>query len=173
MNTNMKRRHFVAALAGSLTTVVVTIFAGPLAQPALAHEANCPVCALSVVQDTEKQDNEVKLRYGRKRLEYRCVYCAMMDAQKELKDGEIAIAAPSEKKGEPVVIKRVNGKWSAPEGAVFAAKKATHSVCQITYRAFHTKAGFEVWVKNHPAQFDKDSEPITLEQMVDLTSLKQ
>jgi hypothetical protein len=129
------------------------------------------------VQDTAKQDNEVKMRYGRKRIEYRCVYCAMTDAQSELTNGEIAIAAPSEKKGEPVVIKRVNGKWSAPEGAVVAAQKANgkinHRVCQITYRAFHTKAGFDAWVKAHPEQFDKDSKPVTLEQLVELSKPKK
>src|SRR5688500_14261700 len=115
MKTNISRRAFVATFAA--------VVAANFASPVLAHEADCPVCSLPVVQDTAKQDNEVKMRYGRKRLEYRCVYCALTDAQKELKDGEIAIAAPSEKKGTPVVIKRVNGKWSAPAGAVFAAQK--------------------------------------------------
>lgn len=169
---NINRRRFVLTLAAGVATAVTTI-AVPFASPVWAHEADCPVCSLPVVQDTDKQDNEVKLRYGRKRIEYRCVYCAMSDAQSELKDGEIAIAAPSEKKGQPLVIKRVNGKWSAPEGAVFAAKKANHRVCQVTYRAFHSQAGFNAWVKAHPDQFDKDSKPVTLEQLVELSQPKK
>jgi hypothetical protein len=161
MKTPISRRAFVAVMAAAGAAV--------LSNPVSAHEADCPICSLPVVQDTDKQDNEVKLRYGRKRLEYRCVWCALQDAQSELKNGDIAIAAPSEKKGEPVVIKRTGGQWSAPEGAVFAAKKADHRVCQITYRAFHSKAGFEAWVKAHPEQFDKDAKPVTLEQLLELS----
>lgn len=167
--SSFSRRTFLAILAAG----VATSLSLPLTSPALAHEADCSVCSLPVVQDTDKQDNEVKMRYGRKRIEYRCLYCAMTDAQNELKDGEIAIAAPSEKKGQPVVVKRANGKWSAPEGAVFAAKKANHRVCQITYRAFHSKSGFDAWVKAHPDQFDKESKPVTLEQLLELSKLKQ
>src|SRR5687768_16794028 len=84
--TNISRRRFVLTLAAGAVTAVTTL-AVPFAMPGWAHEADCPVCSLPVVQDTDKQDNEVKLRYGRKRIEYRCVYCAMSDAQSELKDG--------------------------------------------------------------------------------------
>ena len=50
--------------------------------PVLAHEAKCPFCEMDVVQDTATQDNEVALKYGNKRIEYRCVMCAIADASK-------------------------------------------------------------------------------------------
>ena len=158
MKNLMTRRTLVAALMiGALA---------PTAAPVSAHEADCPVCQMPVVQDTAKQDNEVKVRYGRKRLEYRCVFCALSDAQNELKKGDITIAAPSETKDKPVILKRTDGKWDAPDGAVFAARKASHRVCQITYRAFHSRAGFAAWVKAHPDQFDKDEAPLSFAQIL-------
>ena len=82
---------------------------------ALAHEADCPYCQFPVTQDTATQDNEVVLKYGRKRIEYKCVYCALAEAKTEYSEGDVTIAAPSETKGEPVILKRTDGKWSAPE----------------------------------------------------------
>jgi hypothetical protein len=162
MKINITRRSL---LLGVLACSALTT--SPLFTPVVrAHEADCPVCSLPVIQDTATQDNEVKLRYGRKRLEYRCVYCALSDAQNELKNGDISIAAPSEKQGQPVLIKREKDQWSAPEGTLFAAQKANHRVCQFAYRAFHTRAGFDAWVKAHPDQFAKDAQPLTLAQML-------
>ena len=60
-----------AAFAALLTTGLL----GALATPAAAHETDCPYCKLKVVQDTKEMDNEVLLRYGNKRIEYRCVMC--------------------------------------------------------------------------------------------------
>jgi hypothetical protein len=165
MNTLFTRRSFllVALAAGAFGTSTL------IPTPAVAHEADCPYCSLPVIQDTDTQDNEVKLRYGRKRIEYRCVFCALSEAQSEYKEGDLTIAAPSEKKGEYIVIKREKGTWSAPANTIFAAKKMNHRVCQITYRAFASKAGFEAWVKAHPDQFDKDTQPLTLTQMLEVS----
>ncbi len=163
MKSNFSRRAFFAALAVGALSAVGTV------KPALAHEANCPLCAMPVVQDTATTDNEVALKFGRKRIEYRCVFCALSEAQTDYKNGDVTIYAPSEKKGEPIAIKRVGGKWSAPEGTLFAAQKATHKVCPITYRAFASQAGFAAWVKAHPEQFGKDAKPQTLEAMLELS----
>jgi hypothetical protein len=140
--------------------------------PLQAHEADCPFCALPVVQDTAEQNNEVALRYGRKRIEYRCVYCALKEAHTEY-SGDLSILAPSEDKTAPVVLKRTDGKWSAdPQNAVFAAQKASHKVCQVTYRAFASRAAFDAYVKKHANVFDKDTKPVTLSQLLDITKPK-
>ena len=164
----MKKRSFLRGTLVVLALSTVTISSAPL----LAHEAACPLCTLPVVQDTSEQDNEVALRYGRKRIEYRCVYCALQEAHSEY-SGDLSVLAPSEDKGAPVVLKRVNNKWSAdPQNAVFAAQKANHKVCQITYRAFATQAAFDAYVKKHADRFDKDTKPLTLAQMLDITKPK-
>lgn len=138
---------------------------GLAGRPLMAHEAKCPHCTLDVVQDTEQQDNEVALRYGRKRIEYRCVFCALSQAISEFK-GDLTILAPSEIKGKPVVISRKDGKWSvSPETTVFVAHKVNHRHCQIGYRAFTSRAGFDAHVKSHPDLL-RDAKPLTLEEMV-------
>lgn len=165
MNTNLISRRRL--LSGGLA-VLAAIAASNLAviTPAFAHDADCPVCKLNVIQDTKEQDNEVALRYGRKRIEYRCVYCAITDANKgAYKDGDIKILAPSETRSKPVVIERTGGKWSAPQGTVFVAVKNSHKHCQTTYRAFSSKAAFDAHVKKNEALL-KDAKPLTLEEMV-------
>ena len=42
-------------------------------RPAMAHEAKCPYCKLDVPQDTAQQDNEVALKYGRKRIPIKAI----------------------------------------------------------------------------------------------------
>lgn len=104
----------------------------------MAHEAPCPYCGMAVTQDTPTQDNEVALKVGKKRIEYKCVFCALKEAATEFK-GDLAIMAPSEKKGEPIKLSRQGGQWSAvPDNVVFVAQKASHKICQQTYRAFTT-----------------------------------
>jgi hypothetical protein len=158
-----RRRALLAAAGLALTTVAA--FVVP-ASSVLAHETNCPVCALPVVQDTAAQDNEVALRFGRKRIEYRCVWCALSEAPQY--KGDVTVLAPSEVQGRPVSLTRTAGKWSAsPSSAVFVGVKASHKVCPTTYRAFTTKAAFDAWVaKNQPLL--KGAQPLTLDQMVAL-----
>ena len=62
--------------------LTLTVSSLVLSSRALAHEVPCPLCGLKVVQATKAQDNEVVLRFGKKRIEYRCVYCALADAKK-------------------------------------------------------------------------------------------
>jgi hypothetical protein len=163
----MNKRNWKLSLA-ALALSALTIVAGPLQ----AHEADCPVCTLPVVQDTTEQNNEVALRYGRKRIEYRCVFCALKDAHTEY-SGDVSILAPSEDKAAPVVLKRTGGKWTSdPQNAVFAAQKANHKVCQVTYRAFASREAFDAYVKKHAKVFDKDTKPVTLTQMLDITKPK-
>jgi len=169
MKRSITRRLF---LAGILAAGLTASMAGFSAQPALAHEAKCPVCKLDVVQDTDTLDNEVALRSGRKRIEYRCVYCALNDAKSYT--GDLTILAPSELKGKPVVISRKEGKWSVlPETAVFAGQgvpvgqKVDHRNCQIGYRALTGQSAFEKWVQGH-RELLKDAKPLTLTQMLEV-----
>ena len=109
LNTIVTRRVFAGLFAATLLAPFTT-------PAAFAHIAPCPYCSMTIAQDTDTQDNEVALRIGRKRIEYKCVYCALAEAQTEY-EGDLTILAPSEKKGEPVVIARKDGKWTAPDGA--------------------------------------------------------
>lgn len=167
MKTNrISRRFFVGGVA-----TLIALTAGGLSSPqaALAHDADCPYCKLKVVQDTKEQDNEVALRYGRKRIEYRCVFCAMAEVNNgTYKDGDVTILAPSETKGKPIPITRKAGKWSAPDGTVFVAVKNSHKHCQTTYRAFSSKAAFDKHVQKNEALL-KDAKPLTLDEMVAVT----
>ena len=153
-------------LAGGLAALLGLPLAGLTVRPAMAHEAKCPVCKLDVVQDTAKLDNEVALKYGRKRIEYRCVYCAMADAKNY--KGDLTILAPSEVKGKPVVLARKGGQWSAtPANAVFVGQKVNHRSCQLGYRALTNRGAFDKWVHANHALLG-DAKPMTLQQMVDL-----
>jgi hypothetical protein len=138
---------------------------------AAAHEVPCPFCGLKVVQATKTQDNEVVLRYGKKKIEYRCVYCALADANKY--DGDLIVYAPSETKGQPVLLQRTAGKWSVvkeadgklvpEEGIVFVNEFKSHPQCASLSRAFHTKAGFDKYVAENKV---KEAKALTLDEIV-------
>jgi hypothetical protein len=164
-----RRRSRVLGAAGALLALSG---AGWLSTHVRAHEAPCPYCDVDLAQDTPDQDNETVLKAGKKRIEYRCVFCALSEASSEYK-GDLTILAPSETVGSPVVLTREGGKWTSdPETAVFAAQKASHKVCHITYRAFTRRAAFDAWVKKHPDNFDKDAKPLMLAQMIEVTQEK-
>jgi hypothetical protein len=133
----------------------------------LAHEAECPHCEMDVAQDTPEQDNETALKYGKKRIEYRCVMCAIADAEKSY-TGDLTVLAPSEIKGKPVQVARKGGQWSAPEGTVFVGKKVKHRYCEIGYRAFTSQAAFDTHVKKNKVLL-KDAKPLTLAEMVKIS----
>ena len=140
-------------------------------QMALAHEVPCPVCGLKVVQNTKTQDNEVVLRYGKKKIEYRCVYCAIADGKKYA--GDLIVYAPSEKKGEPVLLQRTDGKWAAVKnedgklvpapGVVFVNDVRNHAKCAMLSRAFHSKEGLEKYVAENKVS---DAKAISLDELV-------
>lgn len=158
-------------LAGSLAAALSLGATGWVAiGPALAHEGKCPVCKLDVPQDTKDQDNEVALKSGRKRIEYRCVFCALSDSKSYT--GDVTILAPSDVQGKPVVLTRKEGKWSvAPEKAVFVGQKVNHRQCQLGYRAFTSKAAFDAWVhQNH--ELLSDAKPLDLKQMLEVAGVK-
>jgi hypothetical protein len=138
--------------------------------PAMAHEGKCPVCKLDVPQDTKDQDNEVALKSGRKRIEYRCVFCALSDAKSYT--GDITVLAPSDVQGKPVLLSRQGDKWSVtPDTAVFVGEKVNHRDCQTGYRAFTTRSAFDAWVKKNHTLLG-DAKPLSLQQMVDLSNAK-
>lgn len=141
-----------------LTSIGLSAFAS-------AHEGKCPMCKMDIVQNTKDQDNEVALKMGNKRIEYRCVYCAFKDEKKYKSD--IVIYAPSEKKGEPVAIKRTAGKWSAPEGTVFLNTFAKHADCAAQSRAFTSKAALDAYAKAHKIEKAK---ALTLAEFVELVN---
>jgi hypothetical protein len=155
-------------LVGSLAVVLTLCVVGLGDRPAIAHETKCPYCRLDVVQDTPQQDNEVALRYGQKRIEYRCVYCALAQAKSDYK-GDLTVLAPSEIKGKPVVISRTSGKWSvSPETAVFTGQqKVNHPQCQVGYRAFSNRAALDAYTKQHEDLL-KDARPLTVTEIVEV-----
>ncbi|MBC8102367.1 MAG: hypothetical protein H7Z41_07245 [Cytophagales bacterium] len=158
------RRALTAGLPALLAALTLPGLFVP--RPAAAHEASCPLCKLPVTQDTAAQDNEVALRYGRKRIEYKCVSCAITDTNRgAYQSGDVTILAPSETKGRPIPVTRTGGKWSAPTGTVFVGVKASHRICQETYRAFTSRAAFDAYVKKNQARL-KDARPLTLDQMI-------
>jgi hypothetical protein len=153
-------------LAATLAVLLGSFCSTLVPSPALAHEATCSICKLDVVQDTAQLDNEVALKFGRKRIEYRCVFCALSDAKSFA--GDVTILAPSELKGKPVLLTRTSGEWKvAPESAVFVGHKVNHRSCQLGYRALTTRAAFEPWVQANPALLN-GARPLSLKEMLEL-----
>ena len=131
-----------------------------------AHEADCPHCGLDVVQNTATQDNEAAVKFGKKRIEYRCVLCAIADADKTYK-GDLTVLAPSETKGQPIEIARKDGQWSAPAGTIFLGQKVKHKYCQTGYRAFRNQGAFDTHVQKNKVLL-ADAKPVALEELVKL-----
>lgn len=137
-----------------------------LVTPSFAHETDCPFCGLKVVQDTKTVDNEVVLRYGNKRIEYRCVLCALAQAKTKYKN-DLTILAPSNVKGKPVTITRTNGVWAVKEkDAVFVYAKGSHEQCQERYRALLSEKDFADYVANLKYT---DAKKLTLDQLIELS----
>ncbi len=132
-----------------------------------AHEAKCPHCELDLTQNTPEQDNEVVLKFGKKRIEYKCVLCAIADAEKSYM-GDLTVLAPTEIKGKPVEIIRKDGKWAAPESTVFIGHKVKHRYCDRGYRAFTSRAAFDGHVQKNKGIL-RDAQPIGLEEMVQVS----
>jgi hypothetical protein len=141
--------------------LVAVIGAMGMTSIASAHEADCPYCKLKLVQNTKELDNEVVVKVGNKRIEYRCLYCVIKD-QKRYK-GDLVVYSPSEKVGAPVILKRTGGKWSAPEGAVFLSTFKKHKDCAALSRAFTNKAAFDSYIKKNPSEGAK---ALTLDQFL-------
>lgn len=136
--------------------------------PAMAHETPCPYCGMKVVQDTKTEDNEVVLRYGNKRIEYRCVLCAIAEAKSRFK-GDVTITAPSNVKGKPVIISRKAGDWTAnPTTALFVYAKGSHKECEVRYRAVANKEAFDAFVKANPKVLE-GAKAVSLKEMVELS----
>lgn len=153
-----------AAVAAALALLLGAAAVPP--GPALAHEAKCPVCKLDVVQDTATLDNEVALKFGRKRIEYRCVWCALRDAKTYR--GDVTILAPSEIKGKPVLLSRKGEEWSVlPESAVFVGHPVSHRQCELGYRALTSREAFDQWIQAN-ASLLEGAQPLTLPQLLEL-----
>lgn len=160
---NMRKKMVNGINSAALGLMVM----GWMVTPILAHEAKCPHCELDLTQNTAEQDNEVALKYGKKRIEYKCILCAIADAEKSY-TGDLVVWAPSEIKGKPVEIVRKNGQWSAPEGIVFIGQKVKHRYCDRGYRAFTSRNAFDAHVQKNKALL-ADAKPIGLEEMVQIS----
>ncbi len=136
-----------------------------LAPIASAHEGDCPYCKLKLIQNTKEQDNEVVLKTGNKRIEYRCMYCVIKDQGRY--KGDLVVYAPSEKVGDPVVLKRAGGKWIAPEGAVFINTFKKHADCAELSRAFSNKTAFDKYVSKNKIEGAK---AMTLAELIEVIS---
>jgi hypothetical protein len=141
--------------------LVAVVGAMGMTSIASAHEADCPYCKLKLVQNTKDQDNEVVVKVGNKRIEYRCLYCVIKDQKRY--QGDLVVYSPSEKVGQPVILKRTGGKWSAPEGAVFLNTFKKHKDCAALSRAFSDKAAFDAYTKKNPSEGAK---ALTLDQFL-------
>ena len=156
----------------ALTYAALTFILSLTALPSLAHEAPCPYCTMTVTQDTATQDNEVALKIGRKRIEYKCVYCALADA-KTAYQGDLTILAPSEKKDAPVKLQRASGKWSvvaaadAPAAAFVLVQPLQHKVCDQRARAFTSTEAAQKYLDDNKATLG-DAKPLSLTALVAL-----
>lgn len=74
-------KNILQNLSKSLVLLAIVGTLG-LSTTAMAHETPCPYCKLKVVQNTKDMDNEVTVKVGNKRIEYRCVYCVIKDQKK-------------------------------------------------------------------------------------------
>ena len=157
----MSRKVFIKGIQIWILSMIMVF---GISGPTWPHEAKCPHCELDIVQDTPEQDNEVALMYGKKRIEYRCVMCAIADAEKSYK-GDLKVLAPSEIKGKPVELVRTEGKWNAPDSTVFIGHKIKHRYCERGYRAFTTAAAFNKHVEKYKVQL-KEAKQITLAELV-------
>ena len=159
------RRLVTGALAALLIGGGILIGGGRFAQ---AKAPKCPYCKLAVLDNRGQIDNRVTLTQGARRIEYRCVYCAIAKAKSDIK-GDLTILAPSETKNKPVVITRKGGKWAAvPAKAVFVAEGGNHRVCQVTYRAFTSPAALTTHVQKNQGLL-KGAKPVALPAMVALS----
>ena len=87
-------------------------------------QAICPYCHEPVVKDYT-WDNSVSMVFKGKSTPYKCILCAVSDA-KTVK-GDLEIVACSDKKGQPVTLRRHQGKWAVtPKNTVFAYSSAPH-----------------------------------------------
>ena len=162
LQASPRRRALTGALAAVLFSLALI---GSLPQTARSAGGKCPYCNLAVLKNEPTLDNTVAMRHGPNRIEYRCVYCAVAQANSDKYKGDVTILAPSEVKGKPVLLTRKGDKWSAkPATAVFVAEKAHHRYCQITYRALTGKPGFDAYVKKNARV--RTAKPLTLAQLV-------
>jgi len=154
-------KNILQTLSKSLALLAVIGMVG-MSSMARAHEADCPYCKLKIVQNTKEMDNEVTVKVGNKRIEYRCVFCVFKDQKKY--SGDLVVYAPSEKKGEPIVLKRTAGKWTAPEGTVFLNGFKKHADCAQLSRAFTSKAAMDKYAAAHSVS---DAKALSIDQFIE------
>lgn len=150
-----------------LSLVLLTTATFGMVVPAFAHDADCPFCKTKLVQNTKTQDNEVVVKFGNKKIEYRCVYCVFADQKKF--SGDLVVYAPSETVGKPIILKRTSGKWSAPDGTVFLNTFRRHVDCAEQSRAFTSKSALEKYAK---ANNVASAKALTLDEMLKEASKK-
>lgn len=163
MNIIQKLKNIAGGigLAAVLTSGLVTA----LATPALAHETDCPYCKLKVVQDTKELDNEVVLAYGNKKIEYRCVMCAIAHAKTKYKSRDLTILAPSTIKGKKVTITKKGDTWTTtPPTAVFVYQNGSHDKCETLYRAAINEHEAHDWAARKGL---KDAKNLSIKEMVE------
>jgi len=67
-----------------------------------------------------------------------------------------------------VTLRRIDGKWSSlTEGAAFVAQKASHRICNVTYRAFTSQSAAQAYITGRKAQLP-DAKPLTLAQLLEV-----
>ena len=156
-------KNIVNHLGKSLSLFAVLATFG-VTSIASAHDANCPYCKLKLMQNTKTQDNEVVVKVGKKRIEYRCMYCIVKDQGRY--KGDLTVYAPSETKGKPIVLKRTGGVWSAPEGTVFLNTFKKHADCATLSRAFTSSDALDTYARAHNASDAKSLDMASFVKLV-------
>ena len=132
---------------------------------ASAHGVECAYCEIDVAPA-----DVVTMTHAGKVHKYKCIYCALDEAQGEYKSGNVVVTSPSEKKGKPVVIRRVAGKWISPAGATFVGPaKLRHPICHIQYRAFTSRAAAQAHIAKNKKVLG-DVKPLSFAQVLKLSS---
>lgn len=130
-----------------------------------AHGVECAYCSIDVAPA-----DVVTMTHAGKAHKYKCVYCALDEAQGEYKNGNAVVSAPSEKKGKPVVIRRVGGKWISPAGASFVGPaKLRHPICNVQYRAFTSRAAAQAYIAKNKKSLG-NVQPLSFAQVLKLSS---
>ena len=125
----------------------------------------CAYCEIDVAPA-----DVVTMTHAGKVHKYKCVYCALDEAQGKYKSGNVVVSAPSEKKGKPVVIRRVGGKWISPAGASFVGPaKLRHPICHIQYRAFTSRAAAQAHIAKNKKMLG-NVQPLSFAQVLKLAS---
>jgi hypothetical protein len=142
--------------------VLAALLGLTLASGTAAFAVDCEYCQKPI------EGQPYVLKAGKKSAFFKCVFCAIADAEQY--SGDLSIISPSENPKQPVVLKRVKQKWSAfPAGAAFVSSpKPKHRICGEQYRAFTSWAAAQKYIAQNAELVE--AKPLTLAQIIAFSS---